>query len=54
MRPDLCQAMWAGAPFVDAVNTMSDPSISYVVFEYPEWGNQRENRIYFESTPPVT
>src|SRR5271156_5367579 len=26
-RPDLCTLVWAGVPFVDALNTMSDPSI---------------------------
>ena len=52
-RPDLCVVMWAGVPFVDALNTMSDPTITYVVYEYPEWGNPMENRLFYESTVPL-
>jgi oligopeptidase B len=49
-RPDLCEVLWAGVPFVDALNTMSDPSITYVVYEYSEWGNPLANRLFYEST----
>ncbi len=42
LRPDL----WAGAvaevPFVDVVNTMSDPSLPLTVTEWEEWGDPRE------------
>lgn len=53
-RPELATVVWAGVPFVDALNTMSDPSITYVVYEYPEWGNPLANRLYYESTFPLT
>lgn len=39
MRPDLCQAVVADVPFVDVVNTMSDPSIPLTTREYDQWGN---------------
>lgn len=51
-RPDLCAVVWAGVPFVDALNTMSDPTITYVVYEYPEWGNPLENHLFYESANP--
>ena len=39
MRPDLFKAVIAKVPFVDVVNTMSDPSIPLTTLEYEEWGN---------------
>ncbi|MDZ4720615.1 MAG: S9 family peptidase [Roseiflexaceae bacterium] len=39
MRPDLFQAVIAGVPFVDVINTSLDPSIPLVVAEYEEWGD---------------
>ena len=39
MRPELWSAVVAEVPFVDAVNTMLDPSIPLTVGEWEEWGN---------------
>ena len=39
MRPDLWAAVVAEVPFVDVINTMSDPSIPLTVIEWEEWGN---------------
>jgi oligopeptidase B len=38
-RPDLFAAVVAEVPFVDVVNTMSDPSLPLTVTEWEEWGN---------------
>lgn len=47
MRPDLFGAVVAEVPFVDALNTMMDPTLPLTVGEYEEWGDP--NRIeYFE------
>ena len=42
MRPDLFTVAQADVPFVDVINTMSDPSIPLTVGEYEEWGNPAE------------
>jgi oligopeptidase B len=47
LRPDLCAAAVAEVPFVDVVNTMSDPTIPLTVIEYDEWGNP-EDPTYYE------
>lgn len=39
MRPDLFSGVIAEAPFVDVLNTMSDPSHPLVPLTYPDWGN---------------
>ena len=39
MRPDLWAAVAASVPFVDALNTMSDPTLPLTPPEWPEWGN---------------
>jgi len=36
----------AGVPFVDALNTMLDPSLPLTVGEYEEWGNPAEKPFY--------
>jgi oligopeptidase B len=36
----------AGVPFVDALNTMLDPSLPLTVGEYEEWGNPEEKQYY--------
>lgn len=46
MRPDLFQAVIAGVPFVDVVNTMLDESLPLTVTEYEEWGNPHEPAAY--------
>jgi oligopeptidase B len=46
MRPDLFAAAVAEVPFVDAINTMLDPTIPLTVTEYEEWGNPAEERFY--------
>ena len=39
MRPDLFRAVVMQVPFLDVLNTMSDPSLPLTVSEYEEWGN---------------
>lgn len=46
MRPGLFAAAVADVPFVDALNTMLDPTIPLTVTEYEEWGNPSEERYY--------
>ncbi len=40
-RPDLFAAVVAEVPFVDIVNTMSDPTLPLTVTEWEEWGDPR-------------
>ena len=42
IRPDLFRAVIAEVPFVDAVTTMSDPSLPLTITEWDEWGDPRE------------
>ena len=46
LRPDVCTAAVAEVPFVDVVNTMSDPTIPLTVIEYDEWGNPADPAYY--------
>lgn len=46
MRPDLFKAVVAKVPFVDVVNTMSDPSIPLTTGEYDEWGNPDDKTCF--------
>ena len=39
MRPDLFTSVIGGVPFVDVMNTMSDPSIPLTTPEWEQWGN---------------
>jgi oligopeptidase B len=56
MRPDLCRAAHLGVPFVDVLNTMSDPSLPLTVQEYLEWGNpgNRAEYEYMKTYCPYT
>ncbi len=45
-RPDLFKAVIAKVPFVDVINTMSDPSLPLTVIEYEQWGNPAEPAAY--------
>jgi oligopeptidase B len=47
MRPDLFTTVIAAVPFVDVLNTMSDPSLPLTITEYEEWGNP-DDPIYFD------
>jgi oligopeptidase B len=47
MRPDLFTTVIAGVPFVDVLNSMSDPSLPLTVTEYEEWGNPNDP-VYFD------
>lgn len=46
MRPDLYKAMVAEVPFVDLINTMSDPTLPLTVGEFEEWGNPSDAEQY--------
>jgi oligopeptidase B len=47
MRPDLFKAVVAYVPFVDVINTMSDPTLPLTTQEYIEWGNPANKDEYF-------
>ena len=46
LRPDLFKAVMADVPFVDVINTMSDPTIPLTVIEYEEWGNPADKEYF--------
>lgn len=48
MRPDLFAGVIAEAPFVDMLNTMSDPSHPLVPLTYPDWGNPLVNKSIYD------
>jgi oligopeptidase B len=54
MRPDLFKAVIAQVPFVDVINTMSDPTLPLTTQEYIEWGNpaDKEAYLYMKSYDP--
>ena len=54
MRPDLFKAVIAKVPFMDVVNSMSDPTIPLTTHEYDEWGNPaiKEQFDYMMSYSP--
>ncbi len=39
LRPERVKAVLSVVPFVDVINSMSDPSLPLTVGEYEEWGN---------------
>lgn len=47
LRPELFRCVVARVPFVDVVNSMSDPSIPLTVIEWEEWGNPADP-AYFD------
>ena len=47
-RPDLFGAVIAEVPFVDALNTILDPSLPLTVMEWEEWGNPVESAAFYE------
>ena len=47
MRPDLFKAVVGKVPFVDVINSISDPSIPLTTLEYDEWGNTKIKEHYF-------
>ena len=46
LRPDLFHAAIADVPFVDVINTMSDPSIPLTTQEWEQWGDPRTKKYY--------
>jgi oligopeptidase B len=46
--PDVWAAVVAEVPFVDALNSILDPSLPLTVIEWEEWGNPVESREIFE------
>lgn len=48
MRPDLFKAVVAQVPFVDVINSMSDPSIPLTVIEFEEWGHPTQNKEHYD------
>lgn len=46
--PDLWAAVVAEVPFVDALNTILDPTLPLTVIEWEEWGNPIESADIFE------
>jgi oligopeptidase B len=48
LAPDLYGAVVAEVPFVDALNTILDPSLPLTVIEWEEWGNPVESVEVYE------
>jgi oligopeptidase B len=46
MRPDLFHAVVAKMPFLDILNSMSDPTLPLTVGEFEEWGNPAKKDEY--------
>lgn len=46
LRPDLFRAVIAKVPFVDVINSLSDPTIPLTTLEYNEWGNPANKEQY--------
>jgi oligopeptidase B len=48
LRPELFSGVIAEAPFVDMLNTMSDPSHPLVPLTYPDWGNPLASKDVYD------
>ncbi len=46
MEPSLFKAVIMGVPFVDVLNTLSDPSLPLTIIEYEEWGNPNKKNYF--------
>ncbi len=46
IEPTLFHGIVAAVPFVDVINTMSDPTIPLTTNEYDEWGNPEDKEYY--------
>jgi oligopeptidase B len=46
MRPELFRAAILEMPFVDVINTMSDPTLPMTTTDYAEWGNPAREEEY--------
>jgi oligopeptidase B len=47
LAPELYAGVIAEVPFVDVISTMQDPSIPLTVNEWDEWGDPRDESLYF-------
>lgn len=54
MAPDLFGAAVAQVPFVDALNTMLDPSLPLTVTEWEEWGNPATSEAIYREMRSYT
>jgi oligopeptidase B len=54
MRPDLFRIVIANVPFVDVLNTATDPTLPLTIGEYDEWGdsNKQDYFDYIKSYSP--
>ncbi len=54
MRPDLFRIVIANVPFVDVLNTATDPTLPLTISEYDEWGdsNKQDYFDYIKSYSP--
>jgi len=48
LAPDLFGAVVAQVPFVDALNTILDPSLPLTVLEWEEWGNPVASKEFYD------
>jgi oligopeptidase B len=48
LRPELWAGVIAAVPFVDVLNTMSDPTLPLTPPEWPEWGNPLEDAAAYD------
>ncbi len=49
LAPELFAAAVADVPFVDALNTILDPSLPLTVTEWEEWGNPGESELIYRT-----